>query len=106
MDENKALEKILTLQKVSTNFYQNNSTVQWKEPFNQATFFNFDTDHNLYIQKWVLAPGVLTGGNVYPTFLEISLNHMEINDTMFIVDTDNSSTANWQVIYTQYLGVE
>jgi hypothetical protein len=99
-----------SLQKVSTNFYQSSKTEQWKELFNQATFFNFDTANTVNIQKWVLPPAtsVTTGAGtfIYPSYLSINLNVGEINNTMFIIDCKNSSTANWQIIYTQYLGVQ
>jgi hypothetical protein len=94
------------LQKVSTNFFQSNRAEQWREPFSQATFFNYDVNSAIHIQKWVLQPAIVIGGLAYPTFLEISLNAGEINDSMYVIDTLNSTTANWQVIYTQYLGVQ
>lgn len=95
-----------TLQKVSTNFYQNSVTQQFKEPFNQATFFNYDVNSSISINKWVLPPAITISGSVYPTYLQISLNFGEINDTNFDINTFNSTTGNWQVIFTQYLGVE
>ncbi len=96
------------LQKVSTNFFSNSVTEQWKEPFNQATFFNFDVNSPIYINKWKLGRAITdpVTGEVYPTYLEIALNVGEINDSNFQVDTKNSATGNWQVIYTQYLGVQ
>lgn len=94
------------LQKVSTNFYQNNASQQWKEPFNQATFFNYDPNNPIRINKFILPVAQTVSGNVYPSYMTINLNRLEINDTNFTIDTNGSTTANYHIIYTQYLGVE
>lgn len=94
----------MDLQKVSVNIFQNNITQYWKEYFNQATFFNFDTAVPLRINdSFILPPAISSGGFTYPTYLEIALNVGEINDSNYKIDTGNSTTANWQVVYTQYV---
>lgn len=96
------------LQAVTSNFYQSGISGLWNEPFNQACFANYDTNSAISIQKLVVPAATLVAatGQVVPSFLEISLNQGEINSTNFSIDTFNSTTANWQVVYTQYSGVE
>lgn len=92
------------LKKVSTTIYQGSTTQQWKELFNQATFVNYDPSRPLNVNKFVVPPGQTVGGVLYPTFMRINLNENEINDTMFIIDTGNSASASYFIIYTQYQG--
>ncbi len=96
----------LKLQPVNTHFYFNNKSTLWKQPFNDATFFNYDPENPLYINNWVLQPAVTINGKAYPTFLEIDLKLGCVSDTDFLVDVKNSSTASWRIIYNQYKGLE
>lgn len=96
----------MMLQKVTTNFWQTNQTTQWKEHFNQATFFNYDPNVSVIIaSKWVLPPALVdpNNGQVYPTYLEVSLHVGEFNTTEFNLDLQNSDSADLQIIYTQYV---
>ena len=95
-----------SLQKVDTHFFQNSESQEWKESFNDCTFFNYDPVNPLIISQWVLQPAVTIGGIAYPTYLEISLKVGCVNNTNFFIDTKASPTANWRIIYTQYLGIQ
>ena len=78
---------------------------KWKEPFNQATFINYDTNSQVIINTNIIIPPAavnVTTGNVYPTVFQISLNTEEINDEYYTFDFQGSSSANLQVIYTWY----
>lgn len=95
------------LQEISTNFYSSSISQDWKEPFNDATFFNYDTVNPLFIQKWELPPAIVntTNGHVYPSALAIELKVGCVNGTNFTMDTKGSTTGSWRIIFTQYLGV-
>lgn len=78
---------------------------KWKEPFNQASFFNYDTTNIVKVNDFIIPPAVSVGGNTYPTVLEYNLNTMEVNVTYFTFSFPTPATANLQIIYSQYEGI-
>ena len=94
------------LKKLSVNFTALTENSQWFEPFNQATFFNYDTTNKVVInQGLILPPAVLSGSIVYPTSFTVALNALEVNTTNFSFDFQGSTSINLHVVYTQYLGI-
>ena len=94
------------LKKLSVNFTALTENSQWFEPFNQATFFNYDRNNPVIInQGLVLPPALFTGGIVYPTSFTVSLNALEVNSTNYSFDFSGSDSINLQIVYTQYLGI-
>lgn len=95
----------MALHKIGVHF-TNVSTLKggkWFEPFNQASFFNYDTTTSVKINNSITIPPAQTiGGFVYPTVLEISLNTEQVNAEFYTFDFGTSASPNLQVIYTQY----
>lgn len=95
----------MALKKVVVNL-TNLSTIKgkWMEPFNQATFFNYDTTGTVTVNGSQVIPAAQNiGGFIYPTVMEISLNTEEVNDTYFTFDfASRRNQPNLQVIYTTY----
>lgn len=90
-------------QKVSVNYYKTSKEVAWKEPFNQATFYNYDTASGILINQFPLGPALTIGGNVYPSYHTVNLNVGEVNETNYTVDSKGSATANVWIVYSEYL---
>ena len=84
--------------------FTNLSTQQgkWKEAFNQATFFNYDTNPVIVNTNITIPAAATVGGVVYPTVFTISLNTEEVNDEYYTFDFQGSRTPNLQVMYTWY----
>jgi hypothetical protein len=94
------------LNKVQTFFFSATNLVgKWKEPFNQASFFNYDPVNPVKVNQFVIPPAVTIGGFAYPAVLKINLNTLEVNQTFFTFDFGASPTANLQIIYSQYEGL-
>lgn len=93
----------MALQRVNshTNQYTINET--FFEPFNQCTFFNYDTVNPVEINKLRIPPAIVNAGNVYPASYQVSLNVGEVNDSKYQIDFKGSTSANLFVVYTQYL---
>lgn len=89
-----AAKKDYTGIKVQTFYEQPNpvdgSYVDWYQPFNQATFFNYDTQ-----------PVTVNSFPVLPnTFHHISLRVGQYNDTRFRINFKSPSTSNLWVVYS------
>jgi hypothetical protein len=82
----------------------NNEMSTFREPFNQLTIFNYDTNSGILVNKIPVPPAQAVSGVVYPTYFKVNLNENEYNDTTYFIDTLKSSTANTWVTYTQYVG--
>jgi len=95
----------VTLREITTQFTAMNYNQEFEEPFNQCTFFNYDTSASVSINKLKIPPAILIGSNVYPTSFTVSLNENEVNTTNYSVDFGSSTNANLQIVYTQYLGI-
>jgi len=89
-----------------THFWHTNASDTWFEPFNQATFFNYDPNSSLLVNNFPIPAAQIVGGVLYPTNFKINLNAGEINPTKMIIDINGSATANCWIVYTQYLGLE
>ncbi len=79
----------------------------WKEAFNQCTFFNYDLNFPVTINKiYVIPPAILhpNGVDIIPSFLEISLNQGEVNRTYYNFGFDKSTTAKLVIIHSEYHG--
>ena len=74
------------------------------QPFNQATFVNYDTNFGVTILDTVLIPrATISSGIVTPAQFKLNLNTGEVNGTAIkITIPASSTTANLVVIYTQY----
>ena len=84
------------LQQLEVNFFwvDFETLKTWKEPFNQATFFNWDPANNVYINQHPVGPGQA---------FSISLNAGEVNTSRYNIDNRGSATASLEIVYTQYL---
>jgi hypothetical protein len=91
------------LQKVTTNYYNMLNNTAWKEPFNQATFYNWDPNSGILINQFPLSPALVIGGNTYPAYHTVNLNEGEINDTNYTIDLKGSTTGLVWIVYTEYL---
>lgn len=89
--------------RVSTEMVTLNTNQRWTTGFNSVTFFNYDTNNAVTINQFVIPPAVASGGDIYPTFLEISLNRGEINDSYYDIKFVKDSTTNKLcVVYSLY----
>ena len=94
--------------KVTTSSLQYQKSDMFKQPFNQATFINYDPNYPVTILMGVVIPPakVITGG-VRPSQFKINLNVGEVNTTNININIPTATTsANLVVIYTQYEDIE
>jgi hypothetical protein len=83
----------------------NSNQGSWKQPFNQATFMNYDINAgvqintDIYVPKATQDPVTL---EIYPTNFEISLNVNEVNDTNYNFNFFGSTTAKLVIVHTEY----
>jgi hypothetical protein len=92
------------MRKVNLVFLSYNTVQQnWHHPFNKASFFNYDPNSAVIINRsFIIQPAQVVGGINYPTFLEISLNENEVNQSSLSLDTKGSTSADLRVILTLY----
>jgi N6-adenosine-specific RNA methylase IME4 len=95
-----------TIYDITTTFYNCTNVQEWKEPFNQATFINYDPVNPILINSLPIPPAQTIGGVIYPTSFKINLNVGEVNRTNFNIDIRGSQTALCWIVYTQYIGIE
>jgi hypothetical protein len=90
---------------ITWNFYRitGQHLSQWDEPFNQATFFNYDTTTAVVVNEVFTIPPATAANQ--PSYLEISGNTREVNDTNFKFDFGGSTSVNLVIVYSQYAGV-
>ena len=94
------------LKKLTVNFTSATENMEWEEPFNQVTFFNYDTANKVIINRSLtLPPAILIGAFTYPTSFTVSFNELEVNSSNFSFDFGTSTSINFQIVYTQYLGI-
>lgn len=91
-------------QKVETIFNRfNKNKDDWKQPFNQALFLNYDTAQSVLINNQPVPPAIINGGFTYPSQFCISLNVGEVNDSSYTFDFQGSATAQLHVVFTRYI---
>lgn len=94
----------LGLVAVTTTTWTCDTATQFAQPFNQATFLNYDTLHPVtIIDSIVIPPAQVVTGGVQPGQFKINLNTGEVNQSPINIKFVNGSTTNnVVVIYTQY----
>lgn len=77
-------------------FVDFNTMLSWYEPFNCATFYNWDPTNPVYVNDHLVPP---------LTYYTIDLKVNQVNKTRFIINCKNSPTAKTEIIYTQLTNI-